>query len=446
MPLLIVQPDGVFRLGDFLTSGLQDLKWTHFRAAVAFVKQSGTRYIEGSLERFSRRGLVCITVGIDHGGSSVEALQGLVSAVGTRGQLWVYKNGANTFHPKVYLFKNATQADVVVGSGNLTKGGLYENSEAGVRISLDLRQSEDVVYLKSVEEMLNVWNTANSAVCLPLDAALISILHGAGILPTEAEAAAAIRKSMALAAGADRALKESPFKSKPIRHAPLLASTTSPTTKRPLSADITGTQVKAGEPSSAVSATGHLVVETPNKTEGLTFGMTLQNTDVGVGMTSSGTTARSPEVFIPIAALDMQPTFWGWQTSFVPDPHKYREDMAWRAKNSAWISSERAKANRKPRPLDKLDWTNVQIRLIGHAGMLTTTLWFNPKKKDLRIRESSLRSSGSIGDIFLVRQASQGAIHRYEVEVIPASHPQYAAYLAKLTTSIRNSQKKIGYF
>ena len=49
------------------------------------------------------------------------------------------------------------------------------------------------------------------------------------------------------------------------------------------------------------------------------FVMTLQRTDVGVGQTTEGTSRRSPEIFIPLAARDFDPEFWGWPRRFTTD-------------------------------------------------------------------------------------------------------------------------------
>lgn len=43
-----------------------------------------------------------------------------------------------TFHPKMYLFKNGAVAHAIVGSSNLTRGGLGVNLEANLHISGDL--------------------------------------------------------------------------------------------------------------------------------------------------------------------------------------------------------------------------------------------------------------------------------------------------------------------
>ena len=49
------QPFSVERLGSYLQEHLADPRWTVFRAAIAFVKRSGTKYIHQSLLEFSNR-------------------------------------------------------------------------------------------------------------------------------------------------------------------------------------------------------------------------------------------------------------------------------------------------------------------------------------------------------------------------------------------------------
>lgn len=53
----IHQPSGGDRLGDYLDDNLSR-PWTDFRAAVAFVKRSGTRHISARLSEFARAGRV----------------------------------------------------------------------------------------------------------------------------------------------------------------------------------------------------------------------------------------------------------------------------------------------------------------------------------------------------------------------------------------------------
>jgi len=56
MITLIHHPDGPHRLGDLLVANLSVTKWTHFRAAVAFVKNSGVKHIKGPLQDFLTHG------------------------------------------------------------------------------------------------------------------------------------------------------------------------------------------------------------------------------------------------------------------------------------------------------------------------------------------------------------------------------------------------------
>lgn len=434
---IIAQPHHSYRLGDFLRENLQALHWTHFRAAVAFAKVSGTEYIANDLKAFSNAKSVNFSVGIDHGGTSAEALLQLLSAIKPNGNLWIYKNPSNTFHPKVYLFKNSSQADLIIGSGNLTKGGLYENSELGVRIKLDLNIELDAEFLKNLEQTLDLWSSHHAGTCLAVDHSLISTLKGSGDLPTEAEASAAIKAAKAASKPASVKLP-SPFKSLGVQAAP--------------SPPIPSSQLQILQPTAVYAASASSPAISPTVSSstpmqalsGLTFGMTLQNTDVGVGQTTTGTSKRSPEIFIPLAALDANPSFWGWITPTAPDPSKYQPDTAWRALNSAWQVSQTSTG--RTRPVDKLDWHHVQVALKGHAGVLDVRFWFNPKKLDIRMRENHLRSAGNVGDILLVRQAPNSSARHYDMEVISTTDPNYAVYLSKLTRKVTNSKKLFGYF
>ena len=86
------------------------------------------------------------------------------------------------------MFKSETAADLVIGSGNLTEGGLYTNYEANFRLRLDLASREHSALLASVEAALNRWSTPRQGVCFVLDEALLKQLVSSGDVPTEAEA------------------------------------------------------------------------------------------------------------------------------------------------------------------------------------------------------------------------------------------------------------------
>ena len=144
--------------------------------------------------------------------------------------------------------------------------------------------------------------------------------------------------------------------------------------------------------------------------------MTLQRTDVGVGQTTAGTSRRSPEIFVPLAARDAEPGFWNWPGGFASDP-------------------------RRP---GKLDRHGVRMRLGGEVVAVNMMTW--PDKHDFRLRSEALRSSGNVGDILRIEKANPTADYDYYVEVIPQGTSQHSVYLALCREPVRNSRKMYGYY
>jgi len=107
------QPAAKDRLGDFLIANFER-DWTHFRAAIAFVKRSGVKHVASPLANFARSHQVEVIVGIDHNGTSYEGLRDLLAAVQPNGRVIVFHNRlVHTFHPKVYVFKSQNAAEVI---------------------------------------------------------------------------------------------------------------------------------------------------------------------------------------------------------------------------------------------------------------------------------------------------------------------------------------------
>ncbi|MFO0335238.1 MAG: phospholipase D family protein, partial [Pseudomonadota bacterium] len=129
---LIRQPSNTDRLGETLVRHLGE-PWKRFRAAVAFAKRSGTQHIAPALRAFVASGRQAeLLVGVDHRGTSQEALEELLAAVSPPSRVVICHNNLpfTTFHPKLYLFSSPTAAELLVGSGNFTEGGLFTNCEA----------------------------------------------------------------------------------------------------------------------------------------------------------------------------------------------------------------------------------------------------------------------------------------------------------------------------
>jgi HKD family nuclease len=398
---IIEQPHGTFRLGSFLQESFANPAWEEFRAAIAFVKYSGTKHIKKELAAFSQRAKVSMSVGIDAGGTSLEGLSALLEAVEDRGDIWVYHNAGNsTFHPKVYLFKNAATAEVVVGSGNLTEGGLFTNYEASLKVSLDLTTDEHAALLAEVETMLDRWCGTQEGICYKLDSELLKLVTEREIVLTEAQSREAEEGR------ADRPKTEAEtaiFKRVSVPAAPVVR-------RDKVSPDIpeevlAGDEAEVAPPEPAAPQAGHYTV----------FLMTLQQTDVGRGQITEGTSQRSPEIFIPLAARDTDPEFWGW-------PGLFTEDAT------------------KP---GKMDRTAVKMRVgtsIVDVNMMT---W--PDKHDFRLRSENIRSAGNVGDILRMERADGTGGFTYYVEIIPQNTIQHSTNLALCVNTVRNSVRRWGY-
>lgn len=186
---IVSQPDNGHRLGDILVAFLNRTEdWQAFRAVVAFLKNSGARHLEEPLRRFvAASRAVEFIIGIDHEGTSADGLRTILRALEPTGRAWVFHNRSrSTFHPKFYLFEGVNEAAVIVGSGNITQGGLYTNYEAHVLIELDLSQEADVRVLADAQAYVDGLINAGNGLIHRLDMRLIEELGG--LTPTEGDA------------------------------------------------------------------------------------------------------------------------------------------------------------------------------------------------------------------------------------------------------------------
>ncbi|MEO1015178.1 MAG: phospholipase D family protein [Pseudomonadota bacterium] len=382
--------------------------WDTFRGAVAFVKRSGTKHIFTSLSNFSKSFSAEWIVGIDHRGTSSEGLNDLMVGVRPNGRVVVFHNAiASTFHPKVYLFKDDKEADVLIGSGNMTEGGLFTNYEAAVRVKLQHTNEEDARFLATLEAVLDNWIDPSNGTAKVLDESLLAKLVANGYVPIEALITKeSVDGSTAPSTNPDEKKEvEKLFSSYGITPAPKATAGAATSGKSQ-----TGVASKSGHsgPSAATAAP----VAMPFKG----FVMTLQKTDVGVGQTSSGASRRSPEIFIPLSARNADPEFWGWPTTFTED-------------------------ETKP---GKFDRTGVRFRLGADIFQVNMMTW--PDKHDFRLRSEALRSAGNIGDILRLEMAPENSAYEYFAVVIPQGATEFGIYKALCTNAVRNSKKMFGYY
>lgn len=161
--------------------------WDSLDIAVAWVRQSGVAHLRTSFERFLKHGgSLKMIVGIDLKNTTQEGLQALLDleTFGTC-ETFVYHNEAGSiFHPKVYLFRNAEEARLIVGSNNLTSAGLFSNVEAGLQ--LDTQLSDQVI--GDTLDAIDSWRDLATNLAHRLDGPFLTRLVDEGYVPNEAAA------------------------------------------------------------------------------------------------------------------------------------------------------------------------------------------------------------------------------------------------------------------
>jgi hypothetical protein len=151
-------------LRDFLTSVASDPLLNHLDVVVAWAKRSGLSRVRGQLEAIrSRPGTTRVIVGIDEGGAT---RQGLDLAREIFSSVYVFHDSSwRTFHPKIYLAYGADRAQLLVGSNNLTAGGVYFNYEAALQCKIELPADE--LLLTQVQTFIDKL-LADSSICFEL--------------------------------------------------------------------------------------------------------------------------------------------------------------------------------------------------------------------------------------------------------------------------------------
>jgi len=120
--------------------------------SVAFVREDGVDQIEKQLKAHAKH--VTVFAGIRNDITSYQALVRLHTI--TESKVYTVDTGSRNvlFHPKLYFVSGAERARLVVGSANLTLGGLNNNIEAGMMLDFDLTNVDDKAIVDAIESQL----------------------------------------------------------------------------------------------------------------------------------------------------------------------------------------------------------------------------------------------------------------------------------------------------
>ena len=127
-----------YPIGNIVNQELQNAQSA--RIAIAFLKYSGIKVIEKSLDQcLKNNGNVEIIAGLDFKTTDPQSMHYLIQLQKSTPNLKFYCYGDKdvnknniVFHPKIYLFQGKRETTGIVGSTNLTGGGLMTNFEANV--------------------------------------------------------------------------------------------------------------------------------------------------------------------------------------------------------------------------------------------------------------------------------------------------------------------------
>ena len=120
--------------------------------SVAFVNEGGVEHIEEGIKPYAK--ITRVFAGVRNEITSVQGLERLWSLIGNG--LHTVDTGSRLiiFHPKFFLVRGSERARMIIGSANLTLGGLNNNIEASVVLNLNLEKEQDRTFIESVESQL----------------------------------------------------------------------------------------------------------------------------------------------------------------------------------------------------------------------------------------------------------------------------------------------------
>lgn len=351
--------------------------------AVAFAKSSGVSLLFDHLADYvSSGGIAEITIGVDHQGTSRQGLELLLESGAA---VYVFHNpGFQTFHPKIYLFERTGYESIAfAGSSNLTRGGLYENFEFNVRLEHDLTSDEDSRRHQELAEAFRVFTDLDSGLALRLDQSILDTLHRQGYLADEAQSPANAGYQRPPSQTEGGLFRRVPMPSGPRPDSPSRAASITPT-----------------QPGIALG----------------TFTMTLGARD------SRQQRGYSRDIFIPLAARNASPAFWGWPDSFLPSASAVSGNYLERR-----VSVLATPANQDTRLI-------AEVRLYSYA-----------QRNEFRLNCGELVQGAAPGDVLVMSRVSPGEGYDYEAAIIPQSHPLIVSYLSRCVNVVQNSSKRWGY-
>lgn len=150
------------QLGNRLIDTLDSCDYHTLNIIVAFAKISGVLRLKDSFEKFREKGgKINIYVGVDLSGTSFEALTTLLMYTDSLNIVHFEKK--QTFHTKIYQILGDEKEILIVGSHNLTGGGLWTNIESSLIETDNKKLSKSVSeYIKNLKSLTDSFMRINT--------------------------------------------------------------------------------------------------------------------------------------------------------------------------------------------------------------------------------------------------------------------------------------------
>lgn len=403
----IIQPPT--RLGQILSDLLDSdpLPRTVILAS-AFANRQTLCRLRKPIERIKQNGgRVTIVVGIDLDGTSQEALEEILSwQIDAR--IVKHKRSRSTFHPKIYLIEGPDRGDILVGSSNLTDGGLFTNYEGTLRVTYDL-PAEHPAYTQAYSSLAPLLDPQPPR-AFPLTDEMTQSLVRSGLVRAQRDIQRSRRKNEARKAGSFGRVEDIPFSEEPIPDPPPLP---------PDLLDVLIPQVKRERRRRKRTVPkGHkVVIQSSAEVFPEAFYMEVNKLQ---GPRIPG------EARIPMEARDLAESFWGW-------PEMYQRE------SRAQGMKTRNYWNWKPR------WRIIDAANPAQAFEDVVRMYEYEDSSDFRFYSSRLVELGADqGDIVRITRVSEPSV-RYEVTLARKGSPEHSNWTTNCTRQVRNSDRHYGY-
>ena len=352
-------------------------------------------------------------VGIDAGGTSREVLEELLSwSVDVR--IVKHRHPGHMFHPKIYLFEWTDRRIVIVGSNNLTDGGLFRNYEGAAQITY--ASPEDDAEFSSATLALERFLEPSGPTAYRLTREWLAQAVKSGHVPTEAEARERRRKS-----------------TRPVTSdsaAPLELGSEEFNLPPPLPADMLDqllTHVRARRRAARKKARiNESAISDQEQSDESPAAYTLSASAFYMTLPKLQGKNIPGEARVPLAAVEIAQEFWGWPDEYTKQtsPHGGTSRVYW---------------NWKPR------W---RIRTVGSTvavSSLAVRMYMYENSSDFRFYARPLVNAGADeGDVVRIRRLAEPDVE-YECVLAKRNTVAWQQWVSRCTQSVSNSNRRFGY-